>query len=547
MHRVIDAYTPSRSTPQPDESWATGSPAGSQNLLAAIGWEDATHSYFKFRRKLNTEQCSCQPPSASSVSSGVSCRCTDHAIVNDYMDFVYAHGQIPGTLAVGVDAYPRYGMVPGTSHDAEFYGFDQVKYHSEHRGSRTINLQTGKAFIAGGGGAAAFPASTLVGFEGGFSYNVPGAPGYQLNWVLDAAQTNVRMAIVMEPAPTGWLAIGFSSDGAMTGSDAVIAHFPATTENVGFYHLSSKAASGVTVDTAVTLSEAEITVVEGKALLLFSRPLSGGSVPLSADGSTTLLFAFGSVWKEYHGTNRGAFAISLRGNSAGVVPENPTKAWRRNHGFLMFFGWGVLIPSGAMIARYLKTYDPLWFHLHRICMSLGLIVSFAGWVIALAYLGPFGADNVSRAHGVLGCFVMIFGMLQPVNAYFRPHKGEANRMVWEILHKGTGRMALFFTVPTIALGGHLVATLDGYNETALWAVFTLVLITFLLILAYVPESYAWDRPIFCPPHPPLPLSAGPADRSPLSVVTPPLRVQEPPLRSRLLCGHLLCLHLSLFP
>ena len=35
------------------------------------------------------------------------------------------------------------------------------------------------------------------------------------------------------------------------------------------------------------------------------------------------------------------------------------------HGIIMTTGFGILIPLGVLVARTMKIFDPLWFHLHR--------------------------------------------------------------------------------------------------------------------------------------------------------------------------------------
>ncbi len=37
------------------------------------------------------------------------------------------------------------------------------------------------------------------------------------------------------------------------------------------------------------------------------------------------------------------------------------------HGLFMGLSWGVLLPMGVIIARYLRHKDPLWFKIHRAC------------------------------------------------------------------------------------------------------------------------------------------------------------------------------------
>ena len=63
----------------------------------------------------------------------------------------------------------------------------------------------------------------------------------------------------------------------------------------------------------------------------------------------------------------------------------------------------------------------------------------------------------AQAHGAMGLIVMILGLLQPLNAFFRPHNqpGEEkskHRQYWEYVHKGSGYFAIVLAVPTIFLG-----------------------------------------------------------------------------------------------
>jgi hypothetical protein len=63
----------------------------------------------------------------------------------------------------------------------------------------------------------------------------------------------------------------------------------------------------------------------------------------------------------------------------------------------------------------------------------------------------------SYKHGVFGMTTMSLGLLQPLNAIFRPHFDPESakttlRSVWEYFHKGTGYAALVLAVVTIGYG-----------------------------------------------------------------------------------------------
>ena len=176
------------------------------------------------------------------------------------------------------------------------------------------------------------------------------------------------------------------------------------------------------------------------------------------------------------------------------------------HGTLMLLSWGFLLPGGIVAARFLKyRTDSLWFKIHRIVQPLGLVLALAGWWTALS--GPFnvlgsGVYDVSFAHAVMGTVAMVLGLLQPVNAYFRPHKpdgGAGNssedqdfavvstkRKTWEFLHKTTGYVAATIAVINCFIGMALSGKFSDYFLYGLIASLGIVVIAVfsLIFLSY---------------------------------------------------------------
>lgn len=83
---------------------------------------------------------------------------------------------------------------------------------------------------------------------------------------------------------------------------------------------------------------------------------------------------------------------------------------RRSHGLLNMVGWGILMPIGVMVARYLRQYDPIWFYSHATIQSLGFILGFAG-VISGLILNSRLQNNVNKHKG-LGIVILLLGCLQ---------------------------------------------------------------------------------------------------------------------------------------
>ena len=158
------------------------------------------------------------------------------------------------------------------------------------------------------------------------------------------------------------------------------------------------------------------------------------------------------------------------------------------HASLMIISWGWVLPSGVLFARFRHRQNGLWFKIHRIMQPIGLFIAIIGWIIALVNFDVFeykgGDDNDNNDdedddddmedkeeeqeerkayyHGVMGCVVMIMGLMQPINAFIRPHAPQpgdpkpSSRLVWEIIHKSMGYFAITLAVATIVLGTTIV-------------------------------------------------------------------------------------------
>jgi hypothetical protein len=120
------------------------------------------------------------------------------------------------------------------------------------------------------------------------------------------------------------------------------------------------------------------------------------------------------------------------------------------HGTLMVLSWGLLLPCGVISAHFLKHRGPMWFRLHRGIQVTGLLLAIGGFVIALTQLPIPPGVLTATTHKVTGMVIMGLGILQPINAFFRPHpckEGDSDdlkgiRQRWEFVHKSTGFAAL---------------------------------------------------------------------------------------------------------
>jgi hypothetical protein len=133
-------------------------------------------------------------------------------------------------------------------------------------------------------------------------------------------------------------------------------------------------------------------------------------------------------------------------SSASSFPEG----LKRTHGALNLFAWGVLLPIGAIVARYCRRWDPLWFYLHTGIQFVGFILGLAGIVAGVSLYNKIQA-NVP-AHRGLGIFVLVLGILQILAIFLRPNKDSKYRKFWNWYHHWVGRLVLFFAAINIVVG-----------------------------------------------------------------------------------------------
>ena len=141
-----------------------------------------------------------------------------------------------------------------------------------------------------------------------------GAQGYALHWTVAGADVSI---LAEATAPDGYIAVGWSSDGLMDGSDAVIGW----AGHAAAYRLEGKGLSDVVLDSgaqAVTLADASTAVEGGKLMLRFKRSLAAGRIALDPQVPAVHLWAVGSTPQlSYHGA-RGAYSLALGAGSVTI-------------------------------------------------------------------------------------------------------------------------------------------------------------------------------------------------------------------------------------
>jgi hypothetical protein len=343
----------------------------------------------------------------------------------------------------------------------------------------------------GDGDGASEPAP---GLRPGFDFVASLGKGVQMHYKREPD----GLKIAMDAPVDGW--VSFAVGDAMVGADAIIGGVPisrrlqagaGTSGSIGAYEISARSAGGISLNAAATskLTNTEVLHEGGRTISIFTRPLDNGVKAITYEADTSIIYAFGSgSTLSYHGADKEVLTFNFATGAATV--DTTVRDAKVVHGTLMIISWGFLLPIGALAAAWggsrFKNGGAPVFNTHRGVQSLGLSISIAGAIYALAEIYDSAGDM--PLHGIIGLLVMVVGVLQPFNALFRPHGTGRNRMLWELLHKGAGRAAILLGLINCITGGALAyeqhADEGLFNAYSILAIIGLVLYVLTWVACY---------------------------------------------------------------
>ncbi|TMW98836.1 hypothetical protein EJD97_003421 [Solanum chilense] len=256
--------------------------------------------------------------------------------------------------------------------------------------------------------------------------------------------------------------------------------------------------------------------IAGYSTDLSEGPLSFGVPRISAEfvGSEMIIFAtlelptgrssFTQVWQngavsgqalQVHRTSGDNlrsvgtvdFASGQTSADGGGVSASARQRRRNIHGVLNAVSWGVLMPMGAIFARYLKVFksaNPAWFYLHAGCQTVAYAVGVAGWGTGL----KLGSDSVGiryDTHRNIGITLFCLGTLQVFALLLRPKPDHKFRLYWNIYHHVTGYTVIILSIINVFEG------FDALNGQKNWKKAYIGVIIFLGAIAVLLEAITW--------------------------------------------------------
>ncbi|CAK9134916.1 unnamed protein product [Ilex paraguariensis] len=237
-----------------------------------------------------------------------------------------------------------------------------------------------------------------------------GAQGYILRYSQTAP--TVWSFVVSAPNTNSYVAMGFSPDGNMVGSSAVVGW--AADNGVAMmkrYYLGGQSTNLVVPDqTKLQFAGNSSSIITASSTIYMAFQLN------TSQPETRLIYAVGPTGilpspPGFRLTQHSQeISTSINYATGQSQQQSPYASLKRTHGILNMLGWGILLAMGAMAARYLKQWDPIWFYSHTLFQSFGFILGVAG-IICGFVLNDRLQSNVNKHKG-LGIFILILGCLQ---------------------------------------------------------------------------------------------------------------------------------------
>lgn len=314
-------------------------------------------------------------------------------------------------------------------------------------------------------------------------------PGISFHWKVDDS----TFSGVFQYEGEGWLGWGFSKDGSMIGSSAIIGLPEENTVNVR--KLNDKSVNGISVSPEQNLIESSITQEKGITQLRFKKALD--TSPIIHNGENTFIFAIGESNKfgyhQHRNTVRVKDLVSCSnsnedGSGSGMTHLGAFAA----HGTIATLAWGIASPFAITVAWFRTLVPSSWIYIHVFSNVLSFFFTLIAVIVAISAMSiqPAGAGgHFSDPHHWVGLVLLVAVTFQVMNGFLRPpvekkdpyaasHYDMDNssmkcprspREVWYFSHRTTGIAMLAMGIYQIQSGLNLFAA--DFNVTSITPIF----------------------------------------------------------------------------
>ncbi|XVE72513.1 hypothetical protein DITRI_Ditri11bG0045400 [Diplodiscus trichospermus] len=224
-------------------------------------------------------------------------------------------------------------------------------------------------------------------------------------------------------------------------------------------------------------------------LISSSATLYGGKMATIHNGATVQIYAtiklVPNKTKIHHVWNRGLY---VQGYSPTIHPTTSndlssittfdvlsgSEATQHNnidvlklvHGIINAISWGLLLPMGAVTARYLRhiqALGPTWFYVHSGIQLSAFFLGTVGFAIGIR-LGNMSPGVTYGLHRKLGFAAFCLGALQTLALLFRPKTTHKFRKYWKSYHHFVGYSCVVLGVVNVFQGFEVMGASRSYAK-----------------------------------------------------------------------------------
>lgn len=332
--------------------------------------------------------------------------------------------------------------------------------------------------------SATLPSAALSAADA-YAYMCSGTLGggkMKVSW----SHTSTDIALELRAQVTGYVALGYSTDGTMlgggssTGSNYADIGWctgnPAMVPSGGEYFLGNKTSAGIQIVQGVALTNVKcVQSVGGETVLRFQRPLAVASTfSISTEGDTRVIWSMSmtdGVSVGHNSTSRGSGYINF---GTGGFKEEEDRTYLLYHSVCMWIGFCLFLWSGVACARHRDEYSkrrccgrPRWLSAHITVNSIAIVFIAGGYYFAALYRGDEKTEYMrfvpelalktsGSLHGTLGALILLLIINQIILGACRPRKNLEKktccRGVWRRTHRCCGTFIVYAAFANVFWG-----------------------------------------------------------------------------------------------
>ncbi|TKV97683.1 hypothetical protein SEVIR_9G510800v4 [Setaria viridis] len=301
--------------------------------------------------------------------------------------------------------------------------------------------------------------------------------GASLHWTYHPENGTADIAFRAQSGADGWVGWGINPNSrGMVGSSVFVATQSSGSPSVLMTNLDSTSPSLQPATLKFNVPVAPTVEYSGGAYTIFATIALPGNATQQNTVWQAGSLSSGQIAPHPTAPANLASATRLDFLSGSSTGASNSRLRRRNiHGILNAVAWGILIPTGAIIARYLRVFesaDPAWFYLHIACQCSGYILGVAGWGLGLK-LGSESVGVTYHPHRNIGIAIFCLATLQVFALLLRPDKKNKYRLYWNIYHHSVGYSVIILGAINIFKGLDILKPASGYKTAYIAVLATL--------------------------------------------------------------------------